>query len=159
MNQVVQFILNRESVKITVSGETMLLWVLRSYLDKTGAKYGCGEGFCGTCTVLLDEKPVKSCQTPVSLVEGKRVLTIEGLSQNGKLHPLQTAFIDHHAVQCGYCTPAMILNAYSLLQKNPKPSEKEIIHAMGDNLCRCSSYTQIVKAIQSASKTMTGGQS
>ena len=157
MNTIVEFILNRKPVKIQVPGETMLLWVLRSYLDKTGAKYGCGEGFCGACTVLLEDEPVKSCQTPISSVTGKKVLTIEGLAHNDKLHPLQTAFIDHHAVQCGYCTPGMILNAYSLLQKNPKPSKEDIIQAMEDILCRCSSYTQIIEAIQSASKHMAGG--
>jgi aerobic-type carbon monoxide dehydrogenase small subunit (CoxS/CutS family) len=152
MNKIIEFNLNREPVRLNVPGDPMLLWVLRTHLNVTGAKYSCGEGFCGACTVLVEGKPVRSCQLPVSKVKGKKVLTIEGLAPKGKMHPLQTAFIEHHAVQCGFCTPGMILSAYSLLKNNPRPTKTQIIDTMEDNLCRCSSYTQIIEAIQSASK-------
>jgi carbon-monoxide dehydrogenase small subunit len=158
MNQTIQFTLNSKPVKIAVNTDHTLLWVLRTQFGLTGAKYGCGEGFCGACTVLVDNEAVRSCQLPVMKVKGKNILTIEGLAANGRLHPLQEAFIKHNALQCGYCTPGMILNAYSLLVKNPGPSEREILAAMEDNLCRCGSYNRIVRAVQSASRTMKGGR-
>jgi len=135
----------------------MLLWVLRTDLGVTGPKYGCGEGLCGACTILLDNKAVRSCITPVKTVGGKEVITIEGLSRNGALHPLQQAFMEYDALQCGFCTPGMILTAYSVLQKNPQPSEPEIIAAMDHNLCRCGAHNRIVQAIQAAANTMKGG--
>ncbi len=157
MQEVVRFTLNGKPTTLTVDGDRMLLWVLRTDLGLTGAKYGCGAGLCGACTVLVDEKAVRSCSLPVKQIQGKQVTTIEGLSQHGKLHPLQKAFVENDALQCGYCTPGMILTAYSLLRDNPRPSRAEIIQGMEGNLCRCGAHTRIVDAIQSAAKEMAGG--
>ncbi len=157
MIQTIKFNLNRKPMQLKVDGERRLLWVLRTDLGLTGTKYGCGEGICGACTVLVQKKAVRSCQVTVKEVEGKDIITIEGLSVNGRLHPLQKAFVDHDALQCGFCTPGMILNAYSLLLENPRPTEKEIIQAMDDNLCRCGAHVRIVKAIQSAADQIRGG--
>jgi aerobic-type carbon monoxide dehydrogenase small subunit (CoxS/CutS family) len=137
----------------------MLLWVLRSDLELTGAKYSCGEGFCGACTVLINDEAVLSCQYSVQEVNGKEVTTIEGLQDNGKLHPIQTAFMRHNALQCGFCTPGMILGAHSLLVKNPQPTGKEVVEAMEGYLCRCGSYNRIIEAIQTAAQTMKGQKS
>jgi len=153
----VQFKLNGKPVKLTVESDRLLLWVLRTDLGLTGTKYGCGESFCGACTVLVNHEAVRSCQTAVKDVKGKEVVTIEGLAVNNKLHPLQKAFVEHDALQCGYCTPGMIMNAYSFLRKNPNPTEPEIIKNMNDNLCRCGAHNRIVKAIKSAAKEMKGG--
>lgn len=158
MKEIIQFIINKKPVRLSTDGERMLLWAIRSDLNLTGAKYGCGEGFCGACTVLVDKEAVRSCQFPLKNVKGKEVLTIEGLAKNGNLHPLQKAFIKHGALQCGFCTPGMILQAYSLLLKNPDPNRKEIIQGMDENLCRCGSHTRIVQAIQTAAKEMKGGK-
>ena len=157
MNEMVEFKLNNKPVKLKVDGDRMLLWVLRTDLGLTGTKYGCGESYCGACTVLLDNDPVRSCQLPVKDVAGKEIITIEGLANNGNLHPLQQAFMDHDALQCGYCTPGMIMSAYGLLRKNPQPSRSDIIDAMDDNLCRCGTYNRIIEAIQTAAKVMKGG--
>jgi aerobic-type carbon monoxide dehydrogenase small subunit (CoxS/CutS family) len=157
MKETIQFTLNHQPVRLTVDKDRMLLWVLRTELGMTGAKYGCGEGFCGSCTVLVNQEAVRSCQFSIIDVKGKEVLTIEGLAENGKLHPLQAAFMEHDALQCGYCTPGMILNAYSLLKKNPRPTVPDIVRAMEGNLCRCSSYNRIIEAIRTASRSMTGG--
>ena len=157
MIEQVQFKLNGKLIKLTVDSERMLLWVLRTNLGLTGTKYGCGESYCGACTVLVDQEAVRSCQTAVKEIQGKEVITIEGLAVNGKLHPIQKAFTENDAMQCGYCTPGMIMNAYSFLKKNPEPSEKEIIENMNDNLCRCGAHDRIIKAIQSAAKEMKGG--
>jgi aerobic-type carbon monoxide dehydrogenase small subunit (CoxS/CutS family) len=157
MIEQVQFKLNGKPVKLMVESDRKLLWVLRTDLGLTGTKYGCGESFCGACTVLVNHEAVRSCQTSVKEVQGKEVVTIEGLASKDKLHPLQKAFAEHDAMQCGYCTPGMILNAYSFLRKNPEPSEKEIIENMNDNLCRCGAHNRIIKAIQSAAKEMKGG--
>ena len=154
----IQFKLNRQKVRLETEEERMLLWVLRSDLGLNGTKYGCGEGLCGACTVLVNGKAVRSCQTPVKEVTGKEVLTIEGLARNERLHPLQKAFVEHHAFQCGFCTSGMILNAYALLSELRTPSEAEIIRGMDDNLCRCGSHVRIVKAILAASKEMKGGR-
>lgn len=156
MEKNIRFKLNGNTVNVTLSPDRMLLWILRSDLELTGAKYSCGEGFCGACTVLVNENPVLSCQFPVQGVEGKEVLTIEGLQKNGKLHPLQKAFMQHNALQCGYCTPGMILGAYAMLLKNPQPSTKDIIDSMEGNLCRCGSYNRIIQAIQTTAKVMRG---
>jgi len=158
MQETISFNLNGKSIRLTVDSERMLLWVLRSDLGLTGTKYGCGETFCGACTVLVNNKAVRSCQFPVKDVKGKEVITIEGLSTNGKLHPLQEAFMKHDALQCGFCTPGMILNAYSLLYENPQPTQSEIIQGMNDNLCRCGAHTRIIQAIQTAAKEMKGGR-
>jgi len=150
MKENISFKLNGKPVTLTADSERMLLWVLRADLGLTGTKYGCGVGLCGACTVVVDGDAVRSCRLPVKDVKGKEVLTIEGLAKNGKLHPLQEAFVKHDALQCGFCTPGMILNAYSLLLKNPKPTQAQIIEDMDYNLCRCGSHNRIIQAIQSA---------
>lgn len=157
MEQVINFKLNNKPKRLTLDGERMLLWVLRSDLDLTGTKYGCGEGYCGACTVLVNHKAVRACQFPVRDVKGKEVITIEGLAKNGSPHPLQKAFMEHDALQCGYCTPGMILNAYSLLLENSRPTYSEIIQGMDENLCRCGAHIRIVQAIQTAAKEIKGG--
>ncbi len=159
MEKTFNFKLNGKTVRVTTSPERMLLWVLRSDLELTGTKYSCGEGFCGACTVLINDEAVLSCQYPVQEVNGKEVTTIEGLQDNGKLHPLQTAFMRHNALQCGFCTPGMILGAHNLLLKNPQPTSKEIVEAMEGHLCRCGSYNRIIEAIQTAAQTMKGQRS
>jgi aerobic-type carbon monoxide dehydrogenase small subunit (CoxS/CutS family) len=158
MKETIRFKLNDKPVSMTVDNERMLLWVLRTELNLIGAKFGCGEGFCGACTVLVNNEAVRSCQFLVKDVNGKEVITIEGLANNGDLHPLQKAFIKHDALQCGFCTPGMILNAYSLLLKNPQPTRKEIIQGMEENLCRCGSYQRIIQAIQTAAREIRGGK-
>jgi aerobic-type carbon monoxide dehydrogenase small subunit (CoxS/CutS family) len=157
MQESIHFKLNDRPFNITVDGERMLLWVLRTDLGVTGPKYGCGQGLCGACTVLVNNEAVLSCQTPVREVNGKEVITIEGLARDGQLHPLQSAFIKHDALQCGFCTSGMILKAYSLLRANPQPTRDEIIQGMDDNLCRCGSHIRIVEAIQTAAQEMKGG--
>lgn len=157
MIEIIRFKLNRKPMQLTGDGERRLLWVLRSDIGLTGTKYGCGEGICGACSVLINNKATRSCLVPVKEIKGKEVMTIEGLVRNGRLHPLQKAFMDHDALQCGFCTPGMILNAYSLLLEKPQPTEAEIIEGMNDNLCRCGAHVRIVQAIQSAAKEMRGG--
>lgn len=157
MKDTFSFVLNEKPTQLTTDGDRRLLWVLRTDLGLTGTKFGCGVGLCGACTVLLDKEPVRSCQIPLESVNGKEVITIEGLSRNGNLHPLQQAFITHEAMQCGYCTSGMILSAYGLLLKNPRPSRAEIIQGMDGNLCRCSSYRRIILAVETASKEMKAG--
>jgi aerobic-type carbon monoxide dehydrogenase small subunit (CoxS/CutS family) len=130
--------------------ERPLLYVLREEFDLIGAKYGCGEGVCGACTVLLDGAPVRSCRLPVRLAQGKQITTIEGLEHEGQLHPLQAAFIEADAMQCGYCTPGMIMSAAGLLHKTPHPADEEIKHAMQGNICRCGTYQRIVHAVRVA---------
>jgi aerobic-type carbon monoxide dehydrogenase small subunit (CoxS/CutS family) len=158
MMENISFKINGKPVRLAVDSERMLLWVLRTDLELTGPKYGCGVGLCGACTVLVDNKAVRSCQVPVKDVAGKEVITIEGLAKKGKLHPIQQAFVEHDALQCGFCTPGMILNAYSLLLKNPQPTGAEIIEEMNYNLCRCGSHSRIIEAIQTAAKEMKGGE-
>ena len=154
MKESVKFTLNGKPVTLTVDGDRKLSWVLRTDLGLTGAKYGCGIGLCGACTVLLDNSAVRSCVMPVKSVEGRHVITIEGLATNGKLHPLQQMFMEHDALQCGFCTPGMILEAYSLLQKNPHPTYSEIVQYMDHNLCRCGAHNRIIQAIQAAADVM-----
>ncbi|MEE9167552.1 MAG: (2Fe-2S)-binding protein [Candidatus Neomarinimicrobiota bacterium] len=156
MKDTLRFELNNVPVELTLDRERMVLSVLRSDLGLTGAKLGCGEGHCGACTILVNNTPVRSCMFPISYVNGKNVTTIEGLARSGNLHPLQTAFIKHDALQCGFCTPGMILHAYGLLHKNRQPTRGEIIQSMDKNLCRCGSYVRIVEAIQTASREMEG---
>ena len=157
MEQSVQFILNGKPTTLNVDLDRKLLWILRTDLGLTGTKYGCGESICGACTVLVNNEAVRSCQITVRDVRGKEVVTIEGLAQNGALHPLQQAFLKHDALQCGYCTPGMILNAYAFLRKNLRPTRAQIVDAMEDNLCRCGAHTRIIQAIQAAAKSMGGG--
>lgn len=154
MNEDIKFKLNGKPVEISVESNRMLLWVLRTDFNLTGTKYACGEGFCGVCTVIINNKAERSCSIPVKNVQGKEVLTIEGLINNGRLHPLQKAFAKKDALQCGYCTPGMIMNAYSFLKKKPNPSYEEIVKEMDDNYCRCSAYNRIIEAIQTASTEM-----
>jgi aerobic-type carbon monoxide dehydrogenase small subunit (CoxS/CutS family) len=156
MRRAVSFTLNGKPVRLEVDDERMLLWVLRSDLGLTGTKFGCGEALCGACTVLLDKKAMRSCSVSVKDVEGKSVVTIEGLAQGDKLHPLQQAFAAHNAFQCGYCTSGMIMNAYALLLDKPRPSDAEIVQHMDDNLCRCGSHVRIIQAIRTAAETMKG---
>ncbi|MBI5568397.1 MAG: (2Fe-2S)-binding protein [Desulfomonile tiedjei] len=154
MSDTIEFRLNYRPVRLTVDGERTLLWALRTDLELKGTKFGCGMGVCGACTVLVNQEAVRSCQIPVADVRGKEVMTIEGLARNGHLHPLQQAFVDRNALQCGFCTPGMILSAYSLLLRKKSPTEAEIIEGMDDNLCRCGSHQRIVQAIQDAAKHM-----
>jgi aerobic-type carbon monoxide dehydrogenase small subunit (CoxS/CutS family) len=153
-----QFKVDGKPVRVKTDGERVLLWVLRTDLGLTGTKYGCGENQCGACTVLVNKEPVRSCQYPVKDAAGKEVITIAGLERDGKLHPLQKAFINHGAFQCGFCTSGMIINAYGLLLKNSRPGRKEIIDGMEGNLCRCGTYARIIDAIQEASAEMMGGK-
>jgi aerobic-type carbon monoxide dehydrogenase small subunit (CoxS/CutS family) len=141
----------------TDDGRT-LLWVLRGDLEATGTKYGCGEGVCGSCTVVVDGDAVRSCQATLGSVEGKDVLTIEGLGSDERLHPLQKAFVDHGALQCGFCTPGMIMNAYALLSAKPGIGRQGIIDGMDENLCRCGAHPRIVAAIEDAGKQMGGAR-
>ncbi|MBU1700410.1 MAG: (2Fe-2S)-binding protein [Candidatus Eisenbacteria bacterium] len=152
MKETITFTLNGQPTSLNIDGERTLLWVLRTELGLTGTKFGCGEGLCGACTVIVDKEAVRSCQVPVKTIAGKEVLTIEGLAQADKLHTLQEQFIQHDALQCGFCTPGMILTAYALLLRKPHPSREEIIQGMDDNLCRCGAHKRIVEAIESSSK-------
>lgn len=136
----------------TMPGET-LLDVLRNRLDLTGSKYGCGEGMCGACTVLLDGNPVRACILPAIAAGSKSITTIEGLEQNGALHQVQEAFLNVDVFQCAFCASGMILSAVALLDKNPKPTREEIVRAMDGNICRCGTYPRIIEAIQQASNT------
>jgi aerobic-type carbon monoxide dehydrogenase small subunit (CoxS/CutS family) len=158
MEEIIRFELNGKKTEIKTDPKQTLLWVLRNHFGLTGTKYGCGEGFCGACTVIINNEAVRSCTLSFGEVAGKKVITIEGLAKNGRLHPVQQAFIDHDALQCGFCTPGMIMNATALLLKNPKPSEKEIIDGMEDNLCRCGAHIRIIKAIETAASNMQGGK-
>ncbi len=159
MDETIQFTLNDKPMRMTTDGERKLLWVLRSDLEVTGCKYGCGQGYCGACTVLVNGEPVHSCRVPVKDVQGKEVVTIEGLAKDGSLHPVQKAFIEHDALQCGYCTPGMILQVVGLLRKKPTPSREEIVEHLDYSLCRCGAQTRIVAAIQTAAQRMNGGKS
>jgi aerobic-type carbon monoxide dehydrogenase small subunit (CoxS/CutS family) len=156
MEETTKFKVNGKTVAATGGGERKLLWFLRTDLGLTGAKYGCGQGYCGSCTVLVDGEPVRSCRTTIESVAGREVVTIEGLAANGKLHPLQKAFMEHDALQCGYCTPGMILQAAGLLSEKPRPGEADIVDFMNRSLCRCGAHTRIVKAIQTAALEMSG---
>lgn len=156
MDEKFGFKLNGRSVSVTADGTRMLLGVLRYDLGIKGVKYGCGEGFCGACTVLVDDQAVRSCRTPLKDVKGKNVVTIEGLAHDEELHPLQKAFLKHDALQCGYCTPGMILNACALLRRDPNPTKAKIIDEMSGNLCRCGTYARIVEAIQDAARELRG---
>jgi len=148
-------ILNVNGVKreVNVDPDLSLLTVLRDHLDLTGSKYGCGEGACGACTVLINDNPTRSCITPVSNATNKEIITIEGLEKNGKLHPVQEAFLKTDAFQCSYCASGMIMSVAALLKKNNDPTEDAIIKAMNGNICRCGTYPYILKAIKLAAKS------
>jgi aerobic-type carbon monoxide dehydrogenase small subunit (CoxS/CutS family) len=147
-----ELLVNEKNYTVDAHPDESLLSVLRDRLDLTGSKYGCGEGSCGACTVLVDGTAVRSCITPVASVAAKKISTIEGLEKNGKLHPVQEAFLEVDVFQCAYCAPGMVMSAVSLLDRNPRPSVTEINRAMQGNVCRCGTYPRIVKAIQQASK-------
>jgi aerobic-type carbon monoxide dehydrogenase small subunit (CoxS/CutS family) len=156
MEKKISFNLNGKKTEILIDPGRTLLWVLRNQLGLTGTKFGCGEGFCGACTVLLNGEPTRSCIISVGEAANKEIITIEGLSKNGKLHPVQKAFIDHDALQCGYCTPGMIVTATGLLMKNPSPTRQEIIEGLENNLCRCGAHGRILEAVATAAKEMKG---
>lgn len=150
----IRLAVNGHPYSVDVDPQTSLLAVLRDYLDLTGSKYGCGEGQCGACTVLIDGRAQRSCVTRVGVVAQKAITTIEGLTRGEELHPLQRAFLEEGALQCGYCTSGMIMSAAGLLRKNPAPKENEIVDFMNGNVCRCGTYARIVSAIRSAAKAM-----
>jgi aerobic-type carbon monoxide dehydrogenase small subunit (CoxS/CutS family) len=157
MEDTIRFRLNGKERELKTDTSQTLLWVLRNEIGLTGTKFGCGSGFCGACTVIIDKEAVRSCTIPLSDVAGKDIITIEGLAKDGKLHPVQQAFVDHDALQCGYCTPGMIMNAIALLMKNPKPSREDIIKGMEDNYCRCGAHVRIIQAIETAASKIEGG--
>ena len=152
-----EFTLNGAPARMTVDEGRMLLWVLRDDLGLTGTKFGCGQALCGACTVLVNNEAVRSCATPVRDVEGKQVVTIEGLASGERLHPLQDAFLAHLAYQCGYCTPGMLLGAWALLRTNPSPTRAQIVAHMEDHLCRCGTHGRIITAVEAAAAAMKGG--
>jgi len=158
MAKVTSLTVNRKKLPVDVDSTVSLLSVLRNDLDLTGSKYGCGEGQCGACTLLIDGQPMRSCITQVGRAAGKQIVTIEGLEKEGKLHPLQEAFIKADAMQCAYCTSGMIMSATALLAKNPKPSRADIVTGMNGNICRCGTYQRIVEAIQIASGQTGAGK-
>jgi aerobic-type carbon monoxide dehydrogenase small subunit (CoxS/CutS family) len=157
MKEKISFQLNGKKTEALIDPKDTLLWVLRNHFELTGTKFGCGMGFCGSCTVLIDNEPVRSCTLSIGDVAGKSVVTIEGLAKDGKLHPVQKAFAEHDALQCGFCTPGMIMNATGLLLKNPDPTTLQIKEGMEDNLCRCAAHVRIVEAVHTAAKEMKGG--
>ena len=157
MQAITSLTVNNKKVRVEADPDASLLSVLRNDLELTGSKYGCGEGECGACTVLIDGQPAKSCVTRLRQVSGKRITTIEGLEQDGRLHPLQEAFLEFDALQCGFCTSGMIMAGVALLNKNSRPRREEIVRSMNGNICRCCTYPRIVAAIERASQTMKEG--
>jgi aerobic-type carbon monoxide dehydrogenase small subunit (CoxS/CutS family) len=158
MEETIRFSLNGKKTELRIDPSQTLLWVLRNNLGLTGTKFGCGTGFCGACTVLINNEPARSCSMSVGDVAGKKIVTIEGLEKKGKLHPVQKAFIEHDALQCGYCTPGMIMTVAGLLIKNPSPTRQEIIDGLENNYCRCSAHVRIIEAVQTAAGEMKGGK-
>lgn len=158
MKQKVTLIVNQETHELEIDIHRTLLEVLRDTLGLTGSKYGCGNGECGACTVLVEGKPILSCLTLAVTVDGKEITTIEGLAKNEELHPLQASFIEHGAVECGFCTPGAILTAKALLDENPQPTKADVQQYLKGNLCRCTGYVKIVEAVLGAAKTMGGGE-
>lgn len=157
MEKTIRFELNGKQEEILIDPGLTLLWVLRNRFGLTGTKYGCGIGACGSCTIIMNNEALRSCIMSVGEAEGKKILTIEGLAKNGDMNPVQEAFVKHDALQCGYCTPGMIMNAWGLLLKNPSPTKKQIIDAMENNLCRCGAHNRIIDAIEDASNNMKRG--
>ena len=156
MAKVTQLNVNGSALAVDADADTSLLGVLRDQLDLTGSKYGCGEGQCGACTVLINGSPRRSCITAVGTVRDRQITTIEGLAKGERLHPVQQSFLDQAAMQCAYCTSGMIMTAVSLLNANPNPSEAEIWHFMEGNICRCGTHPRIVAAVRSAATAMKG---
>lgn len=153
-SRTIKFVLNGQSCELQVKPWRTLLEMIREDLNLTGTKEGCGHGECGSCTVLMGGKTVNSCLVPALEAEGQEILTIEGLSEAGTLHPIQEAFVEHSGMQCGFCTPGMIISTKALLEKNPDPSEKQIREALAGNFCRCTGYTKIVESISAAARTL-----
>jgi len=153
----IRFTLNGKKTELTIDPDLTLLWVLRDHFGLTGTKYGCGTGYCGACTILMNNEAVRTCTLKVSEVTDSKIITIEGLTNKGELHPLQKAFMEKDALQCGFCTPGMIMNALALLISNPEPTRQEIVEGMEDNLCRCGAHIRIIEAIQVAGREMKGG--
>ena len=149
MKKMVKFTLNGKPVRLDTESDQSLLWLLRGDMELTGTKYGCGVGLCGACTVLVDGTAQRACMLDVQSIANKKLTTIEGLAEGDRLHPVQRAFVDHDALQCGYCTPGMILSAVSLLKDNPEATEADIADGLDDNLCRCGAHKRIVKAVRS----------
>jgi aerobic-type carbon monoxide dehydrogenase small subunit (CoxS/CutS family) len=158
MPRTIEIVVNGAHHTVDADPDRTLLTVLRDELDLTGTKYGCGEGQCGACTVMIDGLAARSCQTRAAAVGGRRITTIEGLEQHGRLHPLQEAFLETGGMQCGYCTPGMIVSGVALLSKNAGPSDAEIVQAMQGNVCRCGAYPRIVAAVRLASSRMKGAK-
>src|SRR6185295_14754083 len=156
MQRITELLVNGNKLRVDANSDRSLLSVLRDDLDLTGSKYGCGEGQCGACTVLIDGVAARSCVTSVASAAGKKITTIEALERNGRLHPLQEAFLEADALQCGYCTPGMIMSGVALLGKNSNPSEQEIVRFMEGNVCRCGTYPRVVLAIRKAAQSMKG---
>lgn len=154
MARTIEIVVNGSRHAIDAEADRSLLSALRDEMDLTGTKYGCGEGQCGACTVMIDGRPARSCQTKAAAVDGRRITTIEGIEDRGALHPVQEAFLEADALQCGYCTPGMIVTGVALLQKNPNPSDAEIMQAMQGNICRCGTYPRIVAAVRRAAQKM-----
>ena len=157
MKEKIKFTLNGKAIEFETDTSQILLFVLRSELGLTGTKFGCGVGFCGACTILVDGVAQRSCGMAVKEIEGKKVVTIEGLAHGEKLHPVQKAFVEYEAQQCGFCTSGQIMNAAGLLNADPKPTRKKIIEGMNGNLCRCGAYNRIIDAVETASKEINGG--
>lgn len=157
MPELLSFRLNGQSVQLDIDPDRTLLWVLRTELGLTGTKFGCGANQCGTCTILVDGEAVRSCSETIGSVRGRDVVTIEGLERDGVLHPLQEAFMAHDALQCGFCTPGMILTAHALLRRNPRPSREQVVEGMNQNLCRCGAHPRIVDAILEAAAALQKG--
>jgi aerobic-type carbon monoxide dehydrogenase small subunit (CoxS/CutS family) len=153
VRETIGFTLNGKPVTLNAEPDRTLLWVLRTDLELTGTKYGCGEGMCGSCTVIVNGRAARACQTTLGAVHGQSVTTIEGLVRDGEPHPLQRAFAEHGALQCGYCTPGMIMSAYGLLMEHHRPTRAEIIRGMEANLCRCGAHQRIIQAIEAAAGT------
>jgi carbon-monoxide dehydrogenase small subunit len=159
MKKIISFVLNGNDMELEIETQWTLLYLLREHLELTGTKSGCESGECGACTVLANGEAVNSCLFPAIEIEGTTITTIEGLARPyGELDPLQRAFVEHGAVQCGFCSPGMIMAAKALLEENPNPTEAEIRHALAGNLCRCTGYVQIIKAIEVASQTAAQGE-
>ena len=158
MTRTIRFRLNDRPVSLELDDQRSLLWVLRTDLDLTGTKYGCGEGLCGSCTVIVDGAAVRACQTTMAEVDGKRVTTVEGLARDGRLHPLQQAFLDHGALQCGFCTSGMLMSAVAFLDTHRAPTRAAIVKEMDANLCRCGAHPRILAAIEDAARQMGGAE-
>jgi len=155
MDKKVTLIVNGVERSVVTDPERSLLDVLREDLHIAGPKYGCGEGLCGACTVLMEGRPIRSCVTPAAIADKKNIVTIEGLADGDQLHPVQQAFLDEGAIQCGYCTPGMVLTAVALLQDNPQPTDEQVVRAMNGNICRCNGYTKIMSAVRRAATQIT----